>query len=98
MNKRLLPGSKQTNKTIDAYVQAVQKGLQAQHVTPSKNGWVVKRAGAVKSSATFKTQQDAIARARSIAKNNSTELFIHGRDGQIRERASYGKDPYPPKG
>ncbi|EGD1666955.1 DUF2188 domain-containing protein, partial [Escherichia coli] len=23
---------------------------------------------------------------------------IHGRDGQIRERDSYGNDPFPPKG
>jgi hypothetical protein len=24
--------------------------------------------------------------------------FIHNRQGQIRERDSYGNDPYPPKG
>ena len=27
-----------------------------------------------------------------------TELYIHGRDGRIRERSSYGADPHPPKG
>jgi hypothetical protein len=24
--------------------------------------------------------------------------LIHGEDGRIRERNSYGNDPYPPKG
>ena len=38
------------------------------------------------------------ARARGIAVNQQSELFIQGRDGQIRERNSYGNDPYPPKG
>ncbi|MDP1898635.1 MAG: DUF2188 domain-containing protein [Sulfurimicrobium sp.] len=44
------------------------------------------------------TQQEAINRARGIAVNQQSELFIQGRDGQIRERNSYGNDPYPPKG
>ena len=42
------------------------------------------------------TQQQAIERARDI--NQQSEMFIQGRDGQIRERNSYGDDPFPPKG
>jgi len=30
---------------------------------------------------------------RKIAKNQGTELYIHGKDGLIRERDSYGNDP-----
>ncbi|MEP7107357.1 MAG: DUF2188 domain-containing protein [Ferruginibacter sp.] len=41
-------------------------------------------------------QSDAISVARDIARNNSSELIVHGRDGKIRERNSYGNDPYPP--
>ncbi|WP_268245296.1 DUF2188 domain-containing protein [Vulcaniibacterium thermophilum] len=33
-----------------------------------------------------------------MAINQRSELFIQGRDGQIRERNSYGDDPFPPKG
>jgi hypothetical protein len=44
------------------------------------------------------TQKEAIDRGREIARNQGTELFIHGRDGQIRERDSHGNDPHPPKG
>ena len=43
------------------------------------------------------TQREAIDRARGIAVNQQSELFIQGRDGQIRERNSYGEDPFPPK-
>ena len=43
------------------------------------------------------SQQEAIDRARGVAQNQGTELFIHGRNGRIRERDSHGNDPYPPK-
>jgi hypothetical protein len=39
----------------------------------------------------------AIEHGRSIAKAQKAEFYIHGRDGRIREKDSYGKDPYPPK-
>ncbi|MDG6135643.1 DUF2188 domain-containing protein [Lactococcus petauri] len=41
---------------------------------------------------------EAINKATQIAKNKNSEMFIHGRNGQIRERNSYGNDPFPPKG
>lgn len=71
---------------------------QGQHVVPNGSGWSVRRAGAERASSTHATQQDAIAAARQIARNQGTELYIHGRDGRIVERNSYGRDPHPPKG
>ena len=47
---------------------------------------------------TFDTQAEAIERAREISRNQQSELFIHGRNGRIRERDSYGNDPFPPRG
>ncbi|MEO6962924.1 MAG: DUF2188 domain-containing protein [Puia sp.] len=44
------------------------------------------------------TQSEAINAARGIAENQQSDLFIHNRHGQIRERNSYGNDPYPPAG
>ncbi len=69
-----------------------------QHVVPNGDKWSVRKSGAVKASATFDTQNQAIIRATEVAKNQRTELYIHGRDGRIRERNSYGSDPHPPKG
>ena len=69
-----------------------------QHVVPDGDGWSVKGAGNSKATSTHITQQDAINAAREIAKNQRSELFIHNRQGQIRERNTYGNDPHPPKG
>ena len=72
-----------------------QKG---QHVSPSGEKWSVRRAGAERASGVFRTQSEAIVRAREIAKNQGAELYIHGRDGRISKVETHGKDPLPPKG
>lgn len=69
-----------------------------QHVVPHKDGWAVKGEGSQRASSVHNTQQSAIDTARSIAKDQGSELLIHGKNGQIRARDSHGKDPYPPKG
>lgn len=69
-----------------------------QHIVPHPNGRAVKGAGAERATSIHRTQADAISAGRSIARNQSTELFVHGRNGQIRERDSHGNDPAPPKG
>ena len=69
-----------------------------QHVVPHPEGWAVQSEGASKPTRVFPTQQEAIERGRGIAINQQSELFIHNREGQIRERNSYGNDPHPPKG
>lgn len=69
-----------------------------QHVVPHENGWAVQGAGNNKATSVHGTQSAAIQEARQIAQNNHSELLVHGRNGQIRERDSFGKDPYPPKG
>lgn len=69
-----------------------------QHVVPHGNGWAVRGAGNSRVTSTYDTQADAVARGREIAQNQHSELLIHGRNGQIRARDSYGNDPFPPKG
>ena len=69
-----------------------------QHVAPNpKGGWSVRASGAAKASRVFRTQDAAVKHARDLAKREHSELFVHGRDGAIRERNSYGNDPCPPK-
>ena len=69
-----------------------------QHVVRHKDGWAVRGAGSQRATSVHRTQQAAVAAARRIARTQRTELFIHGRDGRIRERDSYGNDPHAPKG
>ncbi|MBR5822667.1 MAG: DUF2188 domain-containing protein [Paludibacteraceae bacterium] len=68
------------------------------HVVYSENQWKVKQENSQRSSGNFETQKQAFERAREIAINNNQEVAIHGMDGRIRAKHSYGNDPYPPKG
>ncbi|MDP9731969.1 MULTISPECIES: DUF2188 domain-containing protein [Agrobacterium] len=69
-----------------------------QHVVPHPDGWAVKGAGAERATRVVETQREAIDIARGIAQNQATEMLVHGENGRIRERNSYGNDPFPPKG
>lgn len=69
-----------------------------QHVVPAKGKWGVRGEGNSKLTSIFNTQAAAIAKAREISRNQQSELLIHGRNGRIRERDSYGNDPFPPRG
>ncbi len=69
-----------------------------QHVTPRNGVWQVKGAGNQKATAITNTQSKAIRIASQIAINQQSELVIHGENGKIREKNSYGNDPFPPKG
>ncbi|MBE6939725.1 MAG: DUF2188 domain-containing protein [Ruminococcaceae bacterium] len=70
-----------------------------QHVTPHpKGGWQVKGAGNIRATVRTATQKEAAAIAREIAIHQRSERVIHGTDGKIRAKDSYGNDPCPPKG
>lgn len=69
-----------------------------QHVVPHSDGWAVKGAGNTRATSVHGTQRDAIEAARDIARNQRSEMLIHGENGRIRERNTYGDDPNPPKG
>lgn len=69
-----------------------------QHVVSHEGGWAVRGAGNERASSVHSTQREAIAAARETAIRQSSEMLIHGENGRIRERNTYGKDPYPPKG
>ncbi|OJY80745.1 MAG: hypothetical protein BGP13_00120 [Sphingobacteriales bacterium 40-81] len=69
-----------------------------QHVTKHPGGgWQVKGAGNQKATVVTKTQEQSIKAAIPIAKNQKSEVVIHGKNGQIRDKDSYGNDPNPPK-
>ena len=69
-----------------------------QHVVPHPGGWAVRGEGNQRATSVHATQAEARGAGREIAINNSSELLIHNRQGQIRARNSYGNDPYPPAG
>ncbi len=68
------------------------------HVVPKEGRWRVEVEGSSRARSTHDTQAEARGPAREIAKRNKAELLVHGRDGKIRERSTYGEDPRRSKG
>ena len=62
-----------------------------QHVIPTGDRWAVRRAGSRRSSRVFDTQREAITAATGIARSQGVDLYIHGRDGLIREHVRFDK-------
>ena len=94
MNRKALPRRNLSNPVIREYDRAVARGQKSVHVVPHEEGWSVKRVGASKGNV-YETKERAVTMARKRAKSDRAELFIHGRDGRIRERNSYGHDQFP---
>lgn len=69
-----------------------------QHVVPARGEWGVRREGNIRLTSRHDTQAEAEAAARDIARREHTEVLIHRSNGRIRERNSYGDDPFPPEG
>lgn len=68
-----------------------------QHIVPNGNIWQVKRENSSHATKNFSRQSDAIDYGREIARNQHGELIIHDCKGRIRDKDSYGNDPFPPR-
>lgn len=68
-----------------------------QHVVPYQNRWAVRGEGNSRVTSLHSKQSEAINSARTIAQNRRSEVVIHGVDGRIRDKDSYGNDPIPPR-
>lgn len=69
------------------------------HILPHpRGGWSVKTSSSNRVLRKFPTQKQAISNAKTKAKSQKSTLYIHGKDGLVRESRSYSGDSYPPKG
>lgn len=69
-----------------------------QWVVRHGDGWAHRGQGNSRATRVFDRQDQAINSARDAARREHSELLIQRQNGQIRERNSYGRDPFPPKG
>ena len=74
---------------------ASKKGV---HVTPHGDKWTVMREGNERASSLHDTQKQAEKKGRKTARKDKTGFFLHNRQGEIRQRDSYGHDSFPPRG
>lgn len=64
----------------------------------AKGDWSVRKEGAIRALGIFRSQAAAAKQAVALARKTQGELYIHGRDGMVRERSSYRPVPCPPGG
>lgn len=95
--KKTILKTNQNDPQIKAYKEAVERGKRSQHVVPAEGRWVVIGGGADRPINTFGTQEEAIDKAKSIARSSGASVYIHGIDGRIREREDYGSNLFSPK-
>ena len=68
------------------------------HIVPHDEGWAVRIEGNERVTSIHPTQHEAEIAGRDRARRDEVEIFIHRPDGRIRDRDSYGNDPFPPRG
>lgn len=87
MNKVLMPRPKTTNPTIDAYVAAVQKGLESYFVVKNGRGWYVRKASSKTKGTFFENKAQALASAKTKAAKKSSEVLVFN-NGNLIDRFS----------
>lgn len=66
------------------------------HTVPFGNKWAVKQEGMKEPLSTHNLKGNAMQKAVSQAKKDHVEHVIHGKDGRIQDKDSYGNDTNPP--
>ncbi|WP_446325538.1 DUF2188 domain-containing protein [Blastomonas sp. CACIA14H2] len=66
--------------------------------TKHPDGWQVKGEGNQRATSIHRTQSEAWAESQNRARKTRGEAYLTGRDGQIRERNTYGHDPRKSRG
>jgi hypothetical protein len=68
-----------------------------QHLVPHPDGWAIKGEKNDRYTAITDTKAEADRIGREIARNQQSEFVIHGKDGKIQDKDSFGGDTNPPK-
>ena len=67
------------------------------HTVHNEKGWTNKYENSNKNLGHYDTKAEAQSAGKQMATNNKSEHIIHGLDGKIQNKNSYGKDPCPPR-
>ncbi|WP_163529131.1 DUF2188 domain-containing protein [Halobacillus ihumii] len=62
---------------------------KGEHVVSHEDGWAVQAEDAKQPSDVFENKQDAVERAKEVAKNKGTSVIIHKQDGSIQDQTTY---------
>jgi len=89
MPKSKLSDPETRAKLISTIRQVRSERSPAYHVISSRGDWVVMGEGAPKARKRFQDQDRAIEHAKDLARKSHSDLFVHSRDGSVREQVSF---------
>lgn len=67
------------------------------HITPTENGWALKKQGAERASKTAATKAEIVKLASELLEGKTASLKIHKEDGSIQEERTYPRSADPRK-
>ncbi|MBC3301151.1 DUF2188 domain-containing protein [Pseudomonas sp. SWRI18] len=67
------------------------------HITPTENGWALKKQGAERASKTAATKAEIVKLASEFLEGKTASLKIHKEDGSIQEERTYPRSADPRK-
>lgn len=67
------------------------------HITPTENGWALKKQGAERASKTASTKAEIVKLASEFLEGKTASLKIHKQDGSIEEERTYPRSADPRK-
>ncbi|UMY65966.1 MULTISPECIES: DUF2188 domain-containing protein [unclassified Flavobacterium] len=73
-------------KLTESFKKAVTSNSKRVHVVPSKDGWAVKKEGAVRASVVSPTKAAAVKAANNI--KSAERIVIHKKDGTIQSNSA----------
>lgn len=76
---------KNTGKMTESFRQAGSTNSGRVHVVPSKDGWAVKKEGAVRASVVSPTKAAAVKAANNI--KSAARIVVHKKDGTIQSNS-----------
>ena len=67
------------------------------HTVHNSNGWQNKYENISMPIGTYNTKQEAQNAGKLLAQSKHCKHIIHGLNGRIQNKNSYGNDPFPPR-
>jgi len=72
------------NRDIEIWTES-KPGGKDQHVMPHDRGWAVQAEGSGQPTKVFRVKDEALDRARDIARNQKSYVVVHAADGKISD-------------
>lgn len=80
--KQLKPPAK-SNKKVQEYIQAVERGRDSYFVVKKNDRWQVRKASRNQRGQAFITKAEAISNAKSLAAEKKSQVFVFNTDGRL---------------